>query len=41
MVIPAASETKTYIESVLEERERDFFFASKLLKKKGVSNIYK
>jgi len=37
VVIPAASETKTYIESVLEERERDSFFASKLLKKKGVS----
>jgi len=38
MVIPAAAETKNYIESVLEERERDSFFASKLLKKKGVSN---
>jgi len=38
MVIPTASETKTYIESVLEERERDSFFTSKLLKKKGVSN---
>ncbi|MDR2942632.1 MAG: V-type ATP synthase subunit D [Treponema sp.] len=37
MVIPVASETKTYIESVLEERERDSFFTSKLLKKKGVS----
>jgi V/A-type H+-transporting ATPase subunit D len=37
MVIPAASETKTYIESVLEERERDSFFTSKLLKKKGAS----
>jgi len=37
MVIPAASETKTYIESVLEERDRDSFFTSKLLKKKGVS----
>ena len=34
-VIPAASETKTFIESVLEERERDAFFVSKLLKKKG------
>jgi V/A-type H+-transporting ATPase subunit D len=34
MVIPTASETKTYIESVLEERERDAFFTSKLLKKK-------
>ena len=37
MVIPTASETKTYIESALEERERDSFFTSKLLKKKGVS----
>jgi V/A-type H+-transporting ATPase subunit D len=37
LVIPAASETKVYIESVLEERERDAFFTSKLLKKKGVS----
>ena len=38
MVIPAASETKVYIESVLEERERDAFFTTKLLKKKkGVS----
>ncbi|MCL2175755.1 MAG: V-type ATP synthase subunit D [Treponema sp.] len=35
MVIPAASETKVYIESVLEERERDSFFTSKLLKKRG------
>ena len=37
MVIPTASETKIYIESALEERERDAFFTSKLLKKKGVS----
>jgi len=37
MVIPVASETKVYIESALEERERDSFFTSKLLKKKGVS----
>jgi V/A-type H+-transporting ATPase subunit D len=37
MVIPTARETRTYIESVLEERERDSFFTSKLLKKKGVS----
>ncbi|MDR1836534.1 MAG: V-type ATP synthase subunit D [Treponema sp.] len=37
MVIPTASETMTYIGSVLEERERDAFFTSKLLKKKGVS----
>jgi len=35
MVIPEATETKTYIEGVLEERERDAFFTSKLLKKKG------
>jgi V/A-type H+-transporting ATPase subunit D len=37
MVIPAATETRVYIESELEERDRDSFFASKLLKKKGVS----
>jgi len=40
-VIPETSETKANIESVLEERERDSFFALKLLKKKGVSNIFK
>lgn len=33
-VIPMAKETKSYIESALEERERESFFASKLLKKK-------
>jgi V/A-type H+-transporting ATPase subunit D len=37
MVIPAASETKLYIEASLEERDRDSFFTSKLLKKKGVA----
>ncbi|MDR0486833.1 MAG: V-type ATP synthase subunit D [Treponema sp.] len=37
MVIPTARETRTYIEAELEERERDSFFTSKLLKKKGVS----
>ena len=36
MVIPAAFEVKTYIEAVLEERERDAFY--KLLKRKGVSS---
>jgi len=36
MVIPTARETKVYIESALEERDRDAFFTSKLLKKKGV-----
>ena len=36
MVIPSARETKVYIESALEERDRDAFFTSKLLKKKGV-----
>jgi V/A-type H+-transporting ATPase subunit D len=38
MVIPDANETRVYIESVLEERERDAFFTSKLLKKKGAAN---
>jgi V/A-type H+-transporting ATPase subunit D len=36
MVIPTAKETKAYIESALEERERDSFFTSKLLKRKSV-----
>jgi V/A-type H+-transporting ATPase subunit D len=35
MVIPAARETNTYIESALEERDRDAFFTSKLLKRKA------
>jgi V/A-type H+-transporting ATPase subunit D len=35
MVIPTAKETKTYIESALEERDRDAFFTSKLLKRKA------
>ena len=39
MVIPTATETKVYIESSLEERERDSFFTSKLLKKKGVAGL--
>ena len=36
MVIPTARETRAYIESALEERDRDAFFTSKLLKKKGI-----
>lgn len=35
MVIPTARETKAYIEAALEERDRDAFFTSKLLKKKA------
>jgi V/A-type H+-transporting ATPase subunit D len=35
IVIPTARETKTYIEAALEEKERDAFFSSKLLKKKA------
>jgi V/A-type H+-transporting ATPase subunit D len=34
MVIPTARETKTYIEAALEEKDRDAFFSSKLLKRK-------
>jgi V/A-type H+-transporting ATPase subunit D len=34
MVIPQAREAKIFIESSLEEKERDSFFSSKLLKKK-------
>jgi V/A-type H+-transporting ATPase subunit D len=37
MVIPTARETRTYIEAALEERDRDAFFSSKLLKKKGAA----
>ena len=37
MVIPTAQETRAYIEASLEERDRDSFFTSKLLKKKGVA----
>jgi V/A-type H+-transporting ATPase subunit D len=33
MVIPTARETRVYIESALEERDRDSFFTSKLLKR--------
>jgi len=39
MVIPTATETRVYIESSLEERDRDAFFSSKLLKKKGVAGM--
>ena len=39
MVIPTARETRAYIESALEERDRDAFFTSKLLKKKGVGGF--
>ncbi|MDR1899568.1 MAG: V-type ATP synthase subunit D [Treponema sp.] len=35
MVIPTARETRVYIESALEERDRDSFFTSKLLKRKA------
>ncbi len=35
MVIPTARDTKVYIEAALEERDRDSFFTSKLLKRKA------
>ncbi len=35
LVIPTAKETKAYIEASLEERERESFFTSKLLKRKA------
>ncbi|GHV89092.1 V-type ATP synthase subunit D [Spirochaetia bacterium] len=35
MVIPTARETRVYIEAALEEKDRDSFFSSKLLKKKA------
>lgn len=34
LVIPAAKETRTFIEAALEEKERDSFFSCKLLKRK-------
>ncbi len=37
MIIPQTTETKTYIESVLEERERENVFVLKALKKKNGS----
>jgi V/A-type H+-transporting ATPase subunit D len=39
MVIPTAKETRVYIEASLEEKDRDSFFSSKLLKKKGVAGM--
>ena len=41
IVIPTARETKVYIESALEERDRDAFYCSKLLKKKGLGAAFK
>jgi V/A-type H+-transporting ATPase subunit D len=38
VVIPTAGETRAYIEAALEERDRDSFFTSKLLKRKGAAN---
>jgi V/A-type H+-transporting ATPase subunit D len=38
MVIPTARDTKVYIEAALEERDRDSFFTSKLLKRKGAAS---
>jgi V/A-type H+-transporting ATPase subunit D len=35
MVIPSARDTKAYIEAALEEKDRDSFFTSKLLKRKA------
>jgi V/A-type H+-transporting ATPase subunit D len=35
MIIPTARDTKIYIEAALEERDRDSFFTSKLLKRKA------
>ena len=35
IVIPTAKETRTFIEAALEEKDRDAFFSSKLLKKRA------
>jgi V/A-type H+-transporting ATPase subunit D len=37
MVIPDARDTKKYIEAALEEKDREAFFSSKLLKRKGIA----
>jgi V/A-type H+/Na+-transporting ATPase subunit D len=39
MVIPNTKETKVYIESVLEERERESFFVQKLLKNRPKEEV--
>lgn len=39
MVIPATKDTKTYIEGVLEERERESFFVQKLLKSRREAEL--
>ena len=39
IIIPTARETKAYIETSLEEKDRDNIYISKLLKKKGVSVV--
>ena len=41
IVIPTANDTRAYIEAALEERDRDSFFTSKLLKRKGAAGAAK
>jgi V/A-type H+-transporting ATPase subunit D len=40
-IIPGAKETRVFIESALEEADREAFFTSKLLKKKGLGGAVK
>jgi len=41
IVIPTVRETRIYIESELEERDRDAFYCTKLLKKRGLGGTFR
>ena len=41
IVIPTVRETRVYIESELDERDRDAFYSSKLLKRRGLGGTFK
>ena len=41
IVIPTVKETRVYIESELEERDRDAFYCAKLLKRRGLGGTFK
>ena len=41
IVIPTVRETRVYIESELEERDRDAFYCTKLLKSRGLGGVFR
>jgi len=41
IVIPTVKETRVYIESELDERERDAFYCTKLLKNRGLGGTFR